>query len=262
MKFFYQKRNETYFSKITINNAYPAHLHREIELFYCKSGFVKVTVEGKQSVLFPGDLILIFPDQVHHIQTIGQSTALLCIFSVGFLGDFEHEFYNLHPEDSCVIAKKLTNESRYLLEQLEKQLTQPNHLSITRGYLTALIALLLADMKLIDNRVSNDMDSCKLILNYIHNHFTNELTLDLLSKELGLSKYHISHIFSNKLGMSFSSYVNQERAEYAQHLLKNRNLTITDVCFQSGFNSTRTFYRTFQEIYHMTPLQLRKLDTK
>ena len=66
MKFFYQKRNETYFSKITVNNTYPAHLHREVELFYCKSGASRVTIEGKTNILLPGDLYLCFPDQVRN----------------------------------------------------------------------------------------------------------------------------------------------------------------------------------------------------
>lgn len=254
----YQNHEHHYFSKITVNNCYPPHLHREIELFYCKKGSVKITIDGEESILSEGDLSICFPNLVHSIETEKESIAFLCIFSVDFLGAFEKELLESHPEDATLRQSQIPEECCYLLEQLEKQLSNPYDLRICRGYLTAFLGLLLPHYHLVKNQAIRSQDTYKLILDYIHRNFTQELNLSRLSKELGLSKYYISHIFSDKIGMSFNIYVNRVRVNYAVKLLSHPEYSITDICYCSGFNSIRTFYRAFHEVYHTSPLKFRR----
>jgi AraC-like DNA-binding protein len=258
MHVFYQDRTNTYFTKITVNNCYPAHLHKEVELFYCLEGQLRIMIDGKEFLLNPGDISICFPNLVHSIESPGSSRALLSIIPMDFLSEYEKELLTMHPKEARIPASRFDEETSYLCKVLIKQVGSQEDLRITRGYLNSLIGLLLPKLELINNRMSSNQDSCKLILDYIQDHFMEDLTLSRVSKELGLSKYYISHIFSEKIKLPFPAYVNRERVSYAHKLLKNPELSITDICFRSGFNSTRTFYRAFQEEYHTSPLSMRK----
>lgn len=97
---------------------------------------------------------------------------------------------------------------------------------------------------------------CQDISNYLNQHFTEELSLSQLACALGYSKYHISHIFRDKFGCSYNDYLKRLRAEYAMGLLTHSELSVTEVCFASGFSSLRSFYRAFHEIYGASPRSL------
>jgi len=74
---------------------------------------------------------------------------------------------------------------------------------------------------------------------------------------LGISRYYLSRIFSNKLNSSFNEFVNNIRVSYASTLILATDMTITQICNEAGFNSLRTFNRVFKESFHMTPSEYR-----
>jgi AraC-like DNA-binding protein len=89
-------------------------------------------------------------------------------------------------------------------------------------------------------------------------HFLEPVTLDILSRELGVSKFHISRIFSDQLHTSFRDYVNGRRVALAQMLLLSTTNPVTEIAFDSGFNSLRSFYRAFKKEYGITPNEYRR----
>lgn len=253
MGVFYQDHTRSYFSKVTVNNCYPAHLHKEVELFYCISGSIVITIDGQAYTLTPGDLTICFPDIVHRIETKEESKGLLIIFSPEFVQDFTREFVGSHPKNCFLKSSDLSEHERYLLNELTALYQEPKDLRLCRAYLSALVCHLNDQIELVPNRIGIAHNPIRLILEYIQTHLKDPLTLELLSRELGLSRFYISHLFADKIGVSFSSYINRERAKTAAELLKNPELDITDVCFHSGFYSMRTFYRSFREVYQTTP---------
>ena len=97
-----------------------------------------------------------------------------------------------------------------------------------------------------------DYDNVKKLLVYCSENYTEPLDLETVSQELHLSKFYISHIFSNKFHVSFTDFINTLRVEHAcNHLKKGAN--ITDVALSSGFTSIRTFNRVFMNQMKMTP---------
>nr|WP_279538016.1 helix-turn-helix transcriptional regulator [Paenibacillus turpanensis] len=79
----------------------------------------------------------------------------------------------------------------------------------------------------------------------------------MLSKELGISKFLISRIFSDQLHTSFRDYINGRRAALAQMLLQSTTKPVTEIAFDAGFNSLRSFYRAFKKEYGITPNEFR-----
>lgn len=88
------------------------------------------------------------------------------------------------------------------------------------------------------------------------------LTLDETAKELKISKHLLSQYLNEKLGKSFSNFINEFRIEKAKELLQsNKNYTIEGLGYESGFNSKSTFFTTFKKITGKTPTEYQKMYT-
>lgn len=120
---------------------------------------------------------------------------------------------------------------------------------------SALLTLLTDCVKL--EKASQPHETIVQILNYCQEHYTEPLSLEILSKELHLSLSHISRIFSHKLRISFSDYLNSLRLNEAIKIMNTSKVTVTKVAALAGFPTIRTFNRVFMEKYGITPSQYR-----
>lgn len=91
MSAFYQNREEEYSVTTTLNNTYPLHLHRQVEMIYVKSGQLRVTIDDNSYVLNAGDLSIAFPNRPHSTESLGESEAILMIFNPEFAGGYINE---------------------------------------------------------------------------------------------------------------------------------------------------------------------------
>ncbi|MCR5772010.1 MAG: AraC family transcriptional regulator [Butyrivibrio sp.] len=98
------------------------------------------------------------------------------------------------------------------------------------------------------------------ICSYISEHFTQDLSLEKAAAFAGFSKYHFERIFNEYTGMTFYQYLQQMRINYAQMLLSNPELSVTDIAYQSGFASGTAFTRAFKKSTGYPPSQYRMLN--
>ncbi|MFR1499641.1 MAG: helix-turn-helix domain-containing protein, partial [Monoglobus pectinilyticus] len=68
-----------------------------------------------------------------------------------------------------------------------------------------------------------------------------------------------SRVFSNQIKVSFRTYLNVLRTNHAASLIKISDDNLEDIATDSGFESTRSFYRIFKDIYGVSPSQYRKM---
>lgn len=90
---------------------------------------------------------------------------------------------------------------------------------------------------------------------YLHNP---RLTLKILARALGTNATTLSHYFNKQLGFRFAQYLANLRLNEAEVLLKETDLTVTDISEQVGFQNISTFYLVFKNRYPMPPSQWRK----
>ena len=94
-------------------------------------------------------------------------------------------------------------------------------------------------------------------VSYIAEHFAEPITLTKMAKDLYVSPYAISRMFSGTFHTNFNGYLNDTRIEYICSLLRYTDQSITEAYINAGFESQRTFNRVFQEKMHMTPREYR-----
>ena len=91
----------------------------------------------------------------------------------------------------------------------------------------------------------------------IEGHFTENLHLADVARELGVSRSYLSHIFGKHVGQSFTDYLAGRRVIEMKRLLADPGPTITEALFAAGFQSVSQANRVFRASTGITPRQFR-----
>ncbi|MEM7301807.1 MAG: AraC family transcriptional regulator [Pseudomonadota bacterium] len=96
------------------------------------------------------------------------------------------------------------------------------------------------------------------VVDYIHDHLGDDLTLKSMADLAGMSGYHFSRAFKSATGKSPLQYVIAERIALSQVLLTTSDLTVAEICFRTGYNDLSRFGQHFKRITASTPAEYRK----
>lgn len=95
-------------------------------------------------------------------------------------------------------------------------------------------------------------------LQYIHNNFSTDISLDRVAGTAGISKYYFSRLFKEMTGLTYQSYLNRVRIEQTKNLLNDDALSITDTGYAVGYSDLTHFERIFKKLTGATPSQFRR----
>ncbi|RPI05506.1 MAG: AraC family transcriptional regulator [Ignavibacteriae bacterium] len=95
------------------------------------------------------------------------------------------------------------------------------------------------------------------VLVYIDMHFNEPLTLDELARIACFSPFHFHRIFQAFIGESVYAFIKRIRLENAAVHLRSTGLSVTDIAFQSGYETPSAFAKAFRERFGMTPTGFR-----
>ncbi len=263
---FFETRGDRFFASTSEDLSFPLHQHSHLELFFVLEGSAQVTVRKQTETLTAGTLAVIFPNQTHCYLALPKGgpccRAALIICDPSLTGKYSAVLTGSHPARPFLPAHQLHPNVSYALQELlteYKKEKGSKELSPVYGPLVQLVlARVLPGLSLHRNQRADSLDLTYQIVHFITENFREPLSLESLAKELGVSKYHLSHVFSEKMGKSFPEYLQSIRLGYALSLISDTQRSITDIAIDSGFESQRSFYRAFRGHYGCTPLQYRK----
>ncbi len=107
-------------------------------------------------------------------------------------------------------------------------------------------------------RKKGDTQLLSALLQYCNENYTEEITLDRVAEELHVSKYYISHLFTEKLQIRFIDYIHMLRINDACRKLTSTELSVSKIAHSVGYNSIRSFNRTFIQRMKMAPTLYRE----
>lgn len=141
-------------------------------------------------------------------------------------------------------------------EQMEKHKSD-NYAELC---IQSILTLVLRNKK---TEVDTSKDSVSLrAVQYILEHFKDNITLESLASAIGLNPSYFSHQFHKETGFKFKEYLTTTRINYAKKLIRAHKNAITYACFESGFSSYSSFSRSFLSIVGMTPSDYALLHEK
>lgn len=97
------------------------------------------------------------------------------------------------------------------------------------------------------------------IMNYLSDNFHENITLEMLSKQMGLSTFRIAHLVKDVTGKTVLQHVHQLRIKEAQRLLEQSELSCTDIAYETGFGDQSYFIKQFRKWMGITPARYRRL---
>lgn len=236
---------------------FPLHLHQTAELMLVLEGSITLTIASGKYLCKKGDIAAIFPGQLHGYESCNECKICVIIFSPASLYGYENELTQYRPV--CpVLPKHRIPADIYLAYDKINALDPVCDSRLMSAWLQVILAHILKQLTMEKSTGPVETDLIYRIVHYLSLHFMEAVTLDSLAKELSVNRYYLSHTFSEKLGISFTAYLNKLRVEHARNMLHSTSDSIQTIAEKAGFETLRTFHRVFREQTGMTPTQYRQ----
>lgn len=252
----------------------PWHWHKAVELFYIKSGTLEYyTPRGK--FLFPAGSGGMVNSNVLHMtrmQTSTKTIQLLHIFDTSFLAGehgnrIEHKYFMpiIAAQQLEIIAlypdkqpqKHILNliQNSFSLSEQEFRYEIKLHEMLTEIWL----ALFDLSVPILEKKRKPDKanDKIKLMLVYIHEHYTEKISISELAASAFLSERECFRLFHDYLHMTPMEYMKNYRLQIACRMLAKGQETITSISQSCGLGSSSYFGKVFKEYIGCTPMEYR-----
>lgn len=107
-----------------------------------------------------------------------------------------------------------------------------------------------------------DIEWAERIIHYLHQHFSEKITLDTLAEETMGSPYHLQRTFKRIIGTTPAEYLQNVRINRAKEYLCYGTKTISEIALSVGMANTSYFITLFKKRMGNTPVEYRKLHQK
>ena len=254
---FHQKLNSMAGNKFNIrrykNEGWDFHFHKNFELIYVIEGAVLCTVNGKSERIKKGSYGLCLSNEVHSYVPEESAYYWVLVFSEDFIPYFsnyvkgkEGEGFSFTPDEN-------------VCAYLEKQLIENKNPSVytLKSCLYALCDEYLKSVKLTEKSIK-EQNIASVITDFISSNYKKDIKLSDISDISGRDYHYLSRYSHKMFNMSFRDYLNSYRLEDALYLLENSDKKLSDIAFECGFQSIRSFNSCFKEHFMKTPSEYRK----
>lgn len=258
---FYEYKNVLLQSRRqTENFNFPLHMHDRPEFMYINKGSLNIDFLSKKIALNQGDFVIIFPFTVHGYETVNKEETdyTLAICRTEDCGEFKDILLNKHPSSPNVTAKKLHDDVPRIMKEFVTLGENNSNKILIRALIQLLLARILPELNLKTNSSNIEANNIVKVLHYVTDHYNESLTLENVSKIIGISRFALSRLFNDHIHAGFLEYINYLRIEHAKELLLTTNMSVIDIAMTCGYENLRTFNRVFKNILKISPLQYRK----
>ena len=238
------------------------HLHYHVEIVYMKEGNSVAVVDGQEYKLSTDSLLVVFPNKPHAYISTEEERYVISILSPNIMPEVVQLFDSYEPKTPVLEKVSSYPELYKTLELISsfptwgKESDGKRTSVVRRGYAVALLGQIFRHFPMEKTNVECSR-AMRTVIDYCVRNYNRELSLALLSEELHMSKYYISHLFGKEFNMKFNDYINSLRISAACRLLCDTTKSITEISEEVGFATARTFNRAFSKQYNISPTEYR-----
>lgn len=256
--------------------SFLAHWHQELELIYVRSGKAHFGINDKEFLAEAGDLIFVDTGDFHYSDsTTFQNQLDFIVFDPNIINSHYKHAHFLQPliTHRQLEEYHLTEMVELLFSSVHQELKEKNpyYKEIIASRLTELVFLIrrnhprLHEVSYQYSHRSETIRDMQHIMAFIDEHYSENITLSSVARQMNFSESHFSKLFKRMAGINFINYLNAVRIEQATGMLKNTDNKMMDIALSCGFGNIRSFNRTFKEYTGYTPtqfMQLRDIDAR
>lgn len=254
---------------------YPPHWHTPIEIIMPLENIYTAICCQNSFIAKPGEIIVICPGVLHTLIAPETGRRLILQADISMLKKI-HElnsiFSSLYPVS--LITSSAFSQGHHKLSKLFFDIKN-EYFESTSFSEAAIYADLISMLSLMGNQNTNTPSTLYVsskgqehakklsqICEYIDSHCTEDLTLDQIANMANFSKFHFTRLFKEYTHVSFYKYLSQKRISYAETLLADPEISVTEVAIRSGFSTPSAFIRMFKLCKDCTPTEYRKIFRK
>lgn len=254
------------------------HSHNFLELVYIEEGKAVHILNGEETTVKKGNYLIIDYGANHKYQSVGDETVKIinCLFLPSFLDKslkncrrFSEVMGNylikidpsmLTQNPSQTVFEDFDGKIYEIIKNMldEYNVKNKGFAEVMRANLIEIIVRTMRQIMDTDKDYSQDsVTGC--MKEYVQKHFSEQISLTDISKQLNYSLSYLSIKFKKDTGMNFNDYVQRYRVEQSCTMLKNSNKKIYDIAKAVGYRDLKYFNGIFKKIIGMTPYRFRKL---
>lgn len=256
----------------------PFHFHHLCELVWIEESFGKRVIGDNIDNFAEGDLVLMSPNLPHiwqndpiffHKKKGYRSKATVIYFPADFILNLSDEPLIVHP-----VQELIRNASRGLrfygdtsreVTRLMADMGQADGLNKIIFFLSVIEKLsqskefeFLASESYKNRYDAKDTGRIAVVYQFLMRNFHRGITLEEAAATCNMSPTAFCRFFKSRTQKSFVQVLNELRVGHACKLLQNKDYSIADVCYESGFNNLTNFNKFFKLIKAKTPSEYRK----
>jgi AraC-like DNA-binding protein len=252
------------------------HYHNNFEISFITEGSGKRIVGDSIAEFQPGDLVFIGRN-LPHVWIANKEHSLsnrtLEMVFLQFSSDVMSapllslpEFKNVNK--ALMMSEQGTQITGQTLNEVSEIMLQLPYLkSFERmiGFFTLMDIIgrsesniQLASKEYLKMRISTPNKRISIIQSYLMNNYRNEVNLEELAQLVNMAEGSLCRFFKMTMAMTVFEYLNKLKIELACNLLMDPDLTILEVCLDSGFNNLSHFNKQFRKSTGTTPSEYRK----
>lgn len=252
----------------------PWHWHEELEIAYVQEGCLEVRIPSKTVVVHAGDLFVINSNVLHTASAVPECTLHSLVFHPALVWGSETSVFAkkyIRPLVECAAFNGCLILRREHGDRIQSFCTAfqameeepPGYEFIVRENLSAIMLFLVQLFSEQLDREDADQNQNSLrvraMLEYIHSHYAENITLSDIAKEAGIGERECLRCFQRTIRVSPIQYLLKYRiTKGAEKLSAAGEASISEISFSCGFSSPSNFTRLFKRFYGCTPREYRK----
>lgn len=252
-----------------------AHIHNAIEILYITKGAFVIYINGERHFAREGDLVLLHSNTGHSIfaQTVGEYAVLklkpsvLLDMAPGSRGMLYLLPFAFHQQKHIFGGAEVRGSGiAGIIEEMISLLHTPRYASelVLKADAVRLCAVLLNEFEKerraagLEELPFSCLRQIYQAMTYVHNHFDRELTARECALQVNMSYSYFSRLFKQIAGKSFTAFLTEVRISHAEKELLLSEKTVTEVCYQCGFNDVSYFIAKYKALRGIPPSRFRR----
>lgn len=239
------------------------HYHDSHELYYMQDGRTTYFIDDEIFNVEKGDFVFI-PRGILHRTDSGDcknNARILLNFPDSVFREEGHELYLdlcAHPVSS--VSKEHISDMEEFLEKIEREYRgQGQYRSmLIQNYILELLVLLCRYRYQRETQIQPSDQIIYEITTYIGENFSQDISLQEISRLFSISESHLSRKFKAVTGIGINRYITYVRISNAEKLLKQGGISVAEAAGSCGYNDSNYFSAVFQRVHGVTPFQLLK----
>lgn len=269
------QRNEPFFQA-------PFHFHPEMELVYIKESYGKRIIGNCLENFVAGDMVLLGSNLAHvwlndEAFYMGNpkltARAIVLYFNKDLFGPL---FYSLKESykinllfEKAVRGLHIAGKTKKTIADHLEKLLKKKDFDVIVGLFEILSELTRSkELSFINNEaiipINNPSykDRITDVLNYVKQHFQEDINLQMVAKISNLTPPSFCRMFKSRMKINFVEYLNEVRVSNACKLLLGSEYTIAEIAYDCGYKTVSNFNKQFKKIVGSSPKEYKALKLK